>query len=150
MGPISGLSSITISTQHQHTIVPLTGEVDIVTAAEPRQQVETVHGPVVFNLEHLSFIDAAGASAIIATARNNGGVTITQPTASAWVRRILDICDLTGWIVDGQVSRQRPATAFLDAQCGEYATSISSVSRRQVADLRRESRRPNRLSVDGS
>jgi anti-anti-sigma factor len=89
---------ISVLDDQQPVIVQLTGELDILTADELRRRIESIHGDIVFDLDALSFIDAAGLTVISEAARDNGGVTITNPTSA--VKRVFEICGLSDWLAD--------------------------------------------------
>jgi anti-anti-sigma factor len=94
---------VSVTRSHDRTTVHLTGELDLATADQLRAALRTVHGPVQFDLEQLSFIDAAGLRVFVETASANGRMTIHHPTSFA--RRVLRLCEMDPWLADDATSR---------------------------------------------
>jgi anti-anti-sigma factor len=88
--------SITIIHRDGSAILRLTGELDSAAAPQLRAALDPVAGAVTFDLQRLSFVDAAGLRVIAETARTHGPPAIIDP--NPWVRKILTICQMDTWV----------------------------------------------------
>jgi anti-sigma B factor antagonist len=96
-GQPSGRLAVVVDASGDRRTVHLAGELDLETAAEARWMLRRVAGSaVVVDLSHLTFIDAAGVSALLLVRRQleAAGRHFSIRRARGSVRRVFDLAGL--------------------------------------------------------
>jgi anti-anti-sigma factor len=95
-----------VSHHNSHTVMRVHGELDLATASQLRSRLDALiadaDGPILLDLADVTYLDSTGLCAILAANEDldTQGRDLRVIKASVQVRRIFELCDVTGLVID--------------------------------------------------